>query len=770
MKKYCLFLWIFFCHSVVSLYAQDGKLLGKVYSQSTLVPIQKASVTVGKIKTTTDSLGQFIINYKYGKVTVKVSAIGYRTFEKKVEINSVSSEISIQLEPEINQLEQFVFSGGKIEKKAAQEIMTMNIIRPNLIAFSNARDLSDVVNKVPGVSVIEGQISMRGGVGYSYSVGSRVMVLLDDMPLMGADLGDVRWKILPIEAAEQVEVVKGATSVLYGSAALNGSVNVRTGWPGNVPETKVTTYQGITGNPKRRETIWWERTAQPFNSGAFFSHKQKFGNFDLVTSANVHMERSYLQANDEFRARSYVKTRYRFENIKGLSAGINGMLLFEKAGRFFLWENSDTGALRPFDGSAGQDFWRIYTIDPHITYSPNSKTTHALKIRSYNIVRFVDTTLNRNLYNADAQQYTFDYSWQQKIGSKWSITTGSYASLINAVSNVYPGRYKGYSYAFFSQADYMWKRWSASIGARYEVNSIDVVAEKRRPMVKLGGNYKAAKKTYLRANYGEGYRFPTIGERYVSDAVSILRIFPNPGLKTEFGWTAEIGMKQGFSFSNWNAQVDWAMFWQEYTDLIEFKFDQYEKATLEKPMGTFGFKALNLQQARVAGTEFSITGNGNIGDVLLNVLAGYTYSFPVNLATDTQARDAWNYTKMFFKSFGGVDSLYAAHKILPYRNRHLVKIDLEASYHKVNIGYAVQYYSKFDNMDPLLYVLIPGLTRFMNRIGDGDWVHQLRMGVNITSNVTISLLVSNLMNLEYATRPAKMDAPRTFTVQFRGRF
>lgn len=316
----------------------------------------------------------------------------------------------------------------------------------------------------------------------------------------------------------------------------------------------------------------------------------------------------------------------------------------------------------------------------------------------------------------------------------------------------------------------MWKRWSASIGARYEVNSIDVVAEKRRPMVKLGGNYKAAKKTYLRANYGEGYRFPTIGERYVSDAVSILRIFPNPGLKTEFGWTAEIGMKQGFSFSNWNAQVDWAMFWQEYTDLIEFKFDQYEKATLEKPMGTFGFKALNLQQARVAGTEFSITGNGNIGDVLLNVLAGYTYSFPVNLATDTQARDAWNYTKMFFKSFGGVDSLYAAHKILPYRNRHLVKFDVEASYHKVNIGYAVQYYSKFDNMDPLLYVLIPGLTRFMNRIGDGDWVHQLRMGVNITSNVTISLLISNLMNLEYATRPAKMDAPRTFTVQFRGRF
>lgn len=145
------------------------------------------------------------------------------------------------MEPEINQLDQFVFSGSKIQRKAA-EVMSMTVIKPNLIAYTNAYDLSDVVNKVQ-VSVIEGQISMRGGVGYSYSVGSRVMVMLDDMPLMGADLGDVRWKLLPIESAEQIEVVKGATSVLYGSAALNGSINVRSGWPSAKPETKITMYQ-----------------------------------------------------------------------------------------------------------------------------------------------------------------------------------------------------------------------------------------------------------------------------------------------------------------------------------------------------------------------------------------------------------------------------------------------------------------------------------------------------------------------------------------------
>lgn len=766
LKVNFLLLLIFAC--TLKVQAQTATLVGKVAIANTNQPIGYAAITLGTNRTQTDTAGFFSIKINSGKYTVRVRALGFKSYERRIEILGSQAEITILLEPEINQLDQFVFSGGKIERKAAQEVMTMNIIKPNLIAYTNANDLSDVVNKVPGVSVIEGQVSMRGGVGYSYSVGSRVIILLDDMPLMGGDLGDIRWKLLPIEAAEQIEVVKGATSVLYGSSALNGSINVRTGWAGNKPETKFTTYQGITDNPRRAYAAWWERTTSPFTTGAFFSHKQKMGNFDLVVSANVNMVRSHLQENDEFRARSYLKTRYRSKKIKGLSYGLNGMLLFEKAGRFFLWADGDSNSLKPYAGSAGQDFWRIYTLDPHVTYqSPNNKTTHALKVRSYNIVRFVDQTLNRNLYNANAQQTGLDYTWQRKWPKHITTTSGFYGTYTTAVSNIYSGRYIGYSYAFFSQADYMREKWNVSAGTRYEFNRIDANKENRRPMFKLGANYQVAKKTYLRANYGEGYRFPTIGERYVNDRVAILRVFPNPDLKTEFGWTAEIGVKQGFKIGNWNGQADWALFWQEYTNLIEFKFDQYEKATQELPLGTFGFKALNLQQARVAGTEISVSGNGNIGDVMINVLAGYTYSFPVNLANDTASRNPFTYFGKFIKSFGGVDSAYANDKLLPYRNRYLVKGDIEISYRKLNIGYGVQYYSKFDKMDPLLYVLIPGLTQFMNRIGSGDWVHQARIGMNISPNVTISFLINNLTNLEYATRPARMDAPRTFNLQLR---
>lgn len=767
--KHGYFLFLLLMISVCNTRGQT-LLKGTVTNSLTGQPIELVSVTVAKQRAKTDSLGKFSFTLEYGKYTIRVTAIGFKPYERRLELLGSEVSIDVPLEPEVNQLDQFVYTGGKIERKAAQEIMTMNVIKPNLIAYSNANDLSEVVNKVPGVSMIEGQISMRGGVGYSYSVGSRVMVLLDDMPLVSADLGDVRWKFLPIEAAEQIEVVKGATSVLYGSSALNGSVNVRTGWPGAKPETKVTMFQGIYDNPRRRQTIWWERTSQPFTAGSFFSHRQRFGNFDLIFSGNLNMTRSYLQLNDEYRGRSFVKTRYRFKKVKGLSVGLNSMYMNEKAGRFFLWENLDSGALKPYDGSAGQDFWTIYTIDPHIAYeNPNKKSTHSLKARTYSITRYVDQNLNRNLYNANARQYAIDYNYQQKFLKWFTSTAGFYGSYITAVSNVYPGRYRGYSYAFFEQVDYMHKRWNLSLGTRYEVNRIDTVQENRRPLLKLGANYQAARKTFIRMNYGEGYRFPTISERYVDDGVSLLRVFPNPALQTEYGWTAEIGVKQGFKVGGWNGELDYAFFWQEYTDMIEFKFDQYEKPTLEKPLGAFGFQALNIQQARVAGMEFSLSGSGHIGEVVINTIGGYTYSYPVNMASDTSARDAGVYLRNFFKSFGGVDSAYATNKLLPYRNRHLVKFDIEVNYRKLNVGYAVQYYSRFENIDPLLYVLIPQLDRFMNNVGSGDWVHNARIGISISPNATVSFLLNNIANLEYATRPARMDAPRSYHLQLRFR-
>jgi iron complex outermembrane receptor protein len=67
--------------------------------------------------------------------------------------------------------------------------------------------------------------------------------------MMSADAGNIKWQFLPLENLAQVEILKGASSVLYGSSALNGVINFRTADASNVPVTTFYTEAGLFGSP-----------------------------------------------------------------------------------------------------------------------------------------------------------------------------------------------------------------------------------------------------------------------------------------------------------------------------------------------------------------------------------------------------------------------------------------------------------------------------------------------------------------------------------------
>src|ERR1043166_7961553 len=320
--------------------AQNLVIQGKITDLVTDRILPFASITFDhNLHYTSDTSGFYRIKTETGRHHIIVRVVGYRNYETIIDEDMEGIKlIDIMMEPFINQLEQVVVAASRKETRVAKEVMSINVIKPYLIANTNAADLSDVVNRIPGVNVVDGQATIRGGTGFSYNTGSRVAVLLDDMPLLGADLGDVQWKFLPIEAAEQIEVIKGSASVLYGSSALNGTINVRTGWPGRKPQTKFQLSQGISQNYERSYINWWEPSTQPFSTSFFFSHKQAFGNFDLVASGSTYFNRSQLQYGDDFRGRLYIKTRYRDKKVPGLTYGLNGNLMFDQAGRFILWK------------------------------------------------------------------------------------------------------------------------------------------------------------------------------------------------------------------------------------------------------------------------------------------------------------------------------------------------------------------------------------------------------------------------------------------------
>ena len=149
----------------------------------------------------------------------------------------------------------------------------------------------------PGIEVMDGQASVRGGSGFSYGAGSRVLALIDGLPMVSADAGNIKWQFLPLENLSQVEIIKGASSVLYGSSALNGIINFRTADATNIPVTQFYAETGIFGKARNRNWVWWD-TPRVF-SNVSFSHLQKFGKTDLGVSANLLIDEGYRRLNDE---------------------------------------------------------------------------------------------------------------------------------------------------------------------------------------------------------------------------------------------------------------------------------------------------------------------------------------------------------------------------------------------------------------------------------------------------------------------------------------
>ena len=142
-------------------------------------------------------------------------------------------------------LGEVVVTAGKFNHKIEDLTISMEVIQPELIQSKNTRSVEAVLDQTPGLNILDGEPQIRGGSGFTFGVGSKVAVLVDDMPLLSGDAGRPEWGFVPVENIEQIEVIKGAASVLSGASALSGVIHIKTAEPTLDPVTKFSVYSGI---------------------------------------------------------------------------------------------------------------------------------------------------------------------------------------------------------------------------------------------------------------------------------------------------------------------------------------------------------------------------------------------------------------------------------------------------------------------------------------------------------------------------------------------
>jgi iron complex outermembrane receptor protein len=814
MHRTLLPLLLFLLSSILSV-AQDVTLKGVVTDATTGDPLVGASVVTQEGKgVTTDLDGKYLLKLEKGVYTVKYSFIGYEPKTKEIDLTSgapVTKDVKLGMTSE--QLDIVVVSASQYQKSIAEETVSMEVVSAKLIQNTNATDLGEAIDKTPGVTIQDSQVSIRGGSSWSYGVGTRTAVMQDGISLMSADLGEPQLKQAPLENVEQIEVIKGASSVVYGSSALNGVVNVITAWPKSAkPKTTVTVFQKLYDNPPDLysdqtytkqvdsagvmvDTIihfpsdtlkWWDDGEVRGASGISFNHARKIKNMDLIVGGNFLHHKSFLSDADDTRGGINFKTRFHNKRRPGLNYGINGTVMYEHSGRFFLAANPNEGALR--SAVPSNDRYFRANLDPHLHSTNEKGFKHSLESRYMYIMRISRNTATTP--HAISHQAMLNYQFQ-KLWKKWSITTGIPLNVGISKSNLYPGLRVSYSTAIYAQGEFKTKKLSAVAGIRYEVLGVDDFTETSTPVFRTGVNYQVGKATFLRGSVGQSYRLPTIAERYLSDDLNnLVQVIPNQELGAERGLSAELGLKQGVKVSKWMAYLDFAVFYQQYKDLVEYGF--VSRATADSlfigvPDNIFiGLYPQNVSNALIAGYEFGIASQGKIGPVGINALLGYTYNYPINLDSADNYQGGEFFEEFFEYMVDRIDTDNPdVEKVLKLRPRHLLKGDIELKYKKASVGLTVIYGSYPENIPDTERNAVDFISgeiaseatgelgatgRYSKAHEKGDLIFNLRASYQVLDQLKVSFIVNNLTNRIYAYRPSKVEPIRNFTLQLRATF
>ena len=919
-------------------------LKGHIYDAKTNEPLVGAAVTYklqGNQGVVSDINGAYEIKLPEGGVDLVFSYVGYEDVLMPIVIDRrevVTKDVYMRESTKL--LEEVVVSAGRFEQKLSDVTVSMDVVKSGDIARQAPTDISSTLRTLPGVDIVDKQPSMRGGSGWTYGVGARSQILVDGMSTLNPKTGEINWNTVPLENVEQVEVIKGASSVLYGSSALNGIINIRTARPGLTPKTRFSAYVGIYGDAENDEYQWSDKNfwkddkyavkpilrgsllsgvRNPIYEGFDLSHSRRIGNFDVSGGINLFTDEGYREQgyNKRFRMGGSLTYHQPDMGMKLLNYGFNVDFLSNQYGDFFIWRSpTEVYKPSPFTNMGREE--NNFHIDPFINYvNPENGTSHKIKGRFYysadNIVRptegssitdilgnmgtdantiknivngdysslypalvgigsgiingNLDDAMNgaftslRNIFpNATTADYcdliswvmdnglpdlsgiqngqlpsdlvpwlsnvinpsrlnpktqtdkNFDYYLDYQFNKKWNggaqITTGMTFEHIRYDSAVMDEVYKSDNAALFFQYDQrFWDRLSVSAGVRaeyYRVNNHRREAETKvfgtkipfRPVFRAGLNYQLADYSFIRASFGQGYRNPSINEKYLRKDIGGVGVYPNPNIKPEKGFNAELGFKQGYKIGNFQGFVDIAGFYTQYKDMVEFQFGLFNNAnnTMINSIGDvfqmltdgkgFGIGAQfhNVSKAQIYGVEISTNGVYNFNkNTKLFYNLGYVYTEPRD--ADYQERNAVEglYTdplQMKEKSNTG--------KYLKYRPKHSFKTTVDFQWKRINVGANVAWKSKILAVD---YLMLDERSKTQNDLMDyvrgilfgyskGEtlatyWKKHntdyatvdVRFGVKATKEVAFQFMVNNLLNKEYSYRPMAVAAPRTFVLK-----
>ncbi len=237
----------------------DAHIYGHVIDKATgehlpYIVVMLKGTTIG---VTTENTGHYMIrNVPEGTFTVEVSAVGYKTLTREVNVRRGRSyEVNFVLEEDYVQIDGVIVSATRSETTRKMSPTLVNVVGMDTYERTNATTVAQGLSFQPGVRVENNcqncgfqQVRING------LDGQYTQILIDSRPIFSALAGVYGIEQLPANMVDRVEVMRGGGSALFGSSAIAGTINIITKEPVRNSAAISHTTTSIAGSPAFHNT------------------------------------------------------------------------------------------------------------------------------------------------------------------------------------------------------------------------------------------------------------------------------------------------------------------------------------------------------------------------------------------------------------------------------------------------------------------------------------------------------------------------------------
>ncbi len=224
----------FFLSSAIA-YGQTSTVRGFIYDLESGEPLEMANIAVKGTTngTTSDMKGFFKINVPKGKeVTLQISFIGYKTTELLAE---GGTELNIKLVPEMIMGREVVISASRVDEKLMEAPLTIQKMNVREIQNAPSGDYFSDLSTMRDVEIIDNSIGFKAfnARGFNTTSPLRVVQFIDGVDNQLPTINIVTGNMFGVNDLdlENVEVISGPASAMYGPNAMQGVLSMRTKSP-----------------------------------------------------------------------------------------------------------------------------------------------------------------------------------------------------------------------------------------------------------------------------------------------------------------------------------------------------------------------------------------------------------------------------------------------------------------------------------------------------------------------------------------------------------